>query len=85
MTKTETMLLAVHRGPIIPLADICDKYFSLCYQKAREKAALNELPVPTWRLTESRKAPLMVLVSDLANYIDTQGDAERERWAKSQI
>lgn len=54
-------------------------------KKAREKAALNMLLVPAWRLIAARTAPLMVRLSDLAEYIDTQGDAEKVRHAKSQI
>ena len=85
MTPTEVMLLAVHRAPLIPLADICKQYFNVGPKKAREKAALNLLPVPAWRLLDSREAPLMVRLSDLAAYIDTQGDAEKAQHAKSQI
>ena len=85
MTKTEIMLLAIHKAPLVALKDICDRYFGLCFQKAQEKAALNQLPVPTWRTMDSRKSPLMVRLSDLAEYIDTQGDAERDRWVKSQV
>lgn len=85
MTKTEAMLLQVHGAPLVPLADICERYFGIGYKKASEYAALQRLPVPTWRLLNSKRAPLLVRVSDLAEYIDTSGDAERERWQKSQV
>lgn len=85
MTPTLVMLLAVHRSPLVKLADISEHYFNLEPKGAYAKAALNLLPVPTWRLIDSKKAPLMVRLSDLADYIDTQGDAQKERWEKSQI
>lgn len=85
MTNTEITLLAVHKSPLVPLKDICKPYFNCGIEEARRQAALNLLPVPAWRLLESRKAPLMVRVTDLAQYIDSQGDAEKVRWQQSQI
>lgn len=85
MSNTLTMLLAVHRAPMVRLADICEHYFNCDAKAAYAKAALNRLPVPAWRLIDSRKAPLMVRLLDLAEYIDNQGDVEKARWAKSQI
>lgn len=84
MTKTELMLLATYRDPMIPLSLICDKYFNLQLKSAQAKASLNQLPVPTWRLVESRKAPLMVRLVDLAEFIDTRSEEERARWENSQ-
>lgn len=78
MTKTEIMLLAVHKAPVVRLEDVCEKYFGVQYDTARARAALNQLPVPTWRLIDSQKAPLMVRLSDLATYIDTTAEAARE-------
>lgn len=85
MTKTETMLLAVHRSPVVPLSAICDQYFNCCIKVASNRAALNRLPVPAWKLLNSQKAPFMVRITDLAEYIDSQGDIERVRWKQSQI
>lgn len=77
MTPTETMLLAVHRSPIIPLADICDKWFGLSIAEARRQAALRALPVPVWRTVESQKGPLMVRLTDLATFADATADFSR--------
>lgn len=85
MTTTVDLLLKVHGGVMIPLADICDRYFACDIRWARQKAALNQLPVPTWRLVDSKKAPLMVRVTDLAEYIDKRGAAEKAEHAKSQL
>ena len=85
MTKTELMLLATYRDPMIPLSLICEKYFNMQLKSAQAKAALNLLPVPTWRLIDSRKAPLMVRLTDLATYLDSRSDTERARWEQSQL
>lgn len=85
MTNTEIMLLAVHRSPLVRLEDICDRYFGIAYDTARSKAALNQLPVPTWRLIDSQKAPLMVRLSDLAAHIDSTAEAAVESHDNSRI
>ncbi len=82
---TSLALMSIHKAPAIPLADICERYFALSYEEALKKAARNELPVPTFRLTNSRKAPLMVSAEELGNWIDkTQAEA-RAMWERSQV
>ncbi|MEB7537383.1 pyocin activator PrtN family protein [Pantoea anthophila] len=51
---------------------------------AERKAADNKLPVPTFRTADSQKAPRMVHIADLADYIDVQRKASRELYAASQ-
>lgn len=85
MTPTETMLLAVHRSPVIPLEDICEKLFGLRIPEARRQAALNILPVPAWRAVESQKGPLLVHLVDLAKFVDTKAEDASAAWTKSQI
>lgn len=82
---TSLALMSLYKSPAIPLADICERYFALSYDEALKKAARNELPVPTFRLTSSRKAPLMVSAEELGNWIDkTQAEA-RSLWERSQV
>lgn len=52
---------------------------------AYEKAALNELPIPTFRAAESQKAPRLVHVDDLARWLDEQRARARQQWEKSQV
>ncbi len=85
MNPTELRLLVVHDAATIPLSEICDRYLSLSHQKAREAAALNQLPFPTFRLRESIRSPLMVHISDLANHIDAQHVAAQQAWTHSQV
>jgi hypothetical protein len=84
MTPSEAALAARFGGPAAPLADVCQTYFGLDYKAARERAAANRLPVTTFRLTDSQKAPLMVHITDLAAYIDATHAAARKEWEKSQ-
>lgn len=85
MSLTEVALLATHRSPIILVRDICQTYFGVGYERACQLAALNRLPVPTFRLWESQKAPLLVGSKDLAAYIDETSESARQAGAQSQI
>jgi hypothetical protein len=86
MTPTELTLTAIHKGPVIPLADICEKYLSNNYDTARRKAALHVLPFPAFQLDETnRKSAWLVRASDLAAYLDAKSALARAAWQKSQL
>lgn len=82
---TSLALMSIFKTPTIPLGDICERYFSLSYEEAMKKAARNELPVPTFRLTSSRKSPIMVSAEALGNWIDKTEAAARDSWERSQV
>lgn len=82
---TSLALMSIHKSPAIPLADVCEKYFSLSYEEALKKAARNELPVPAFRLSNSRKAPMMVSAEDLGAWIDKNQTEAAELWKRSQV
>jgi len=48
-------------------------------------AGLNQLPIPTFRLNGSQKAPICVHVDDLAKHIDQERARAKEVWRKSQL
>lgn len=73
------------QDPVVPLADICTKYLNLSAKAAMEKAALNQLPFPTFRLADSQRAPLLVSVTDLMAHIEARHAAANESWLKSQV
>lgn len=83
--NTAFALLARFESPTVKLEDICDEFFGMGKEKAYQRAALNELPVPTFRTSESQKAPRMVHVDDLAKLLDEQRAAARIEWEQSQI
>jgi hypothetical protein len=82
--STEHRLMAVHRATALRLDDISMAYLGLSPQVARQRAALNDLPFPTFRLSESVKAPILVHVTDLATHIDVQHEKATESWQHSQ-
>ena len=85
MNDTELKLLAIHKGPAVPLDKICERYLNMSIKTAIEAAALNRLPFPTFRLGESRKAPLMVNIKDLATHMDEGHRCAKASWERSQV
>ena len=84
ITPTELRLMALHRALALRLDDICEQYLGVTATVARKRAIANDLPFPTYRATDSAKAPFMVDVRELANHIDTAGTQAREQWGKQQ-
>lgn len=85
MTNTELQLLAIYRSPAIPLAEVAERYFNLSVAEAQRNAAVNALPVSTFRLRESKRAPLMISVAELAEHIDNQHNSGLESYLRSRI
>lgn len=82
---TSLALISIHKSPAIPLADVCEKYFALSYEEAIRKALRNELPVPAFRLAQSRKAPMMVSAESLGAWIDKNESAAKALWERGQV
>ncbi len=82
---TSLALMAIYKTPVIPLTEVCERFFGLSYEEALKKAARNELPVPAFRLTNSRKAPFVVSAEALGNWIDKQEAAAVALWQRSQV
>ena len=85
MSPTEMQLIATLRSPVVRLDAICDTYLNMPIHRANDMASMHMLSVPTFRLSDSRKAPRMVKVSDLAELIDTQAAQARAHWENSQL
>lgn len=84
MTPTEVTLLALHKRVAVQVEEISEHYLGLSPLVARQRAAMNKLPFPTYRITESAKSPLLVNISDLARHIDEQHEAAQKEWQRSQ-
>lgn len=84
MTDTELKLLAVYRSPVVRLDAICEPYLSLTKVSARQRAALNQLPFPTFRVGGG-KSPLLVHIADLACALERGRATGREGWERSQL
>lgn len=71
--------MAEFEASVIPLSDIAERYFGMKPVTADKKAGAGDLPVPTFRIGDSQKAPRMVHVNDLADFIDKRrGEAKIE-------
>lgn len=78
--NTAFALLARFESPTVPLEDICEEFFGLRRDKAYQHASMQSLPVPTFRASDSQKAPRLVHVDDLARYLDDQRAKARKEW-----
>ncbi|EPN6881999.1 pyocin activator PrtN family protein [Providencia rettgeri] len=69
--NTVFLLMAEFETSQIPLSVVAEKFLNLTPSYADRQAALGKLPFPTYR-DDSQKAPRMVHISDLAEWIDQQ-------------
>jgi hypothetical protein len=76
--NTMFLLMAEYETATVPLSQVCEKYFGMKATTAERKASENKLPIVTFRTAESQKAPRMVHIADLADYIDCQRKVSRE-------
>lgn len=79
--KTEYMLLLEFETTDIPLADICEKYFSLGLIEAKAQASRQSLPVPVFR-GGSQKSQWLISVHHLAKYLDAQKEQAEKDWKR---
>ncbi|MBG6248354.1 MULTISPECIES: pyocin activator PrtN family protein [Symbiopectobacterium] len=68
--NTMFLLMAEFNTATIPLSDIAERYLGMKPVTADGKAGAGKLPIPTFRIGDSQKAPRMVHVKDLADFID---------------
>ena len=75
--NTMFLLMAEYETATVPLSQVCEKFFGLKSAPAERKASENKLPIPTFRTADSQKAPRMVHISDLAEFIDRQREESK--------
>lgn len=77
--NTVFLLMAEFGTPTIPLSQIAERYLGMKPETANKKANCGELALPSFRLDQGQKAPRIVHVKDLADFIDRKRDeAKRE-------
>lgn len=79
--NTTFLLMAEFETSTIPLAQIAERYLGMKPSTADKKAGAGDLPIPTFRIGDSQKAPRMVHVKDLAEFIDTKRKEARDELA----
>ncbi|HGJ5855689.1 MAG TPA: pyocin activator PrtN family protein [Arsenophonus nasoniae] len=76
--NTLFLLMAEYESSQIPLSVVAEKFLNLSPAYANKKASLGDLPFPTYR-DNSQKAPRMVDIRDLAEWIDkSRKDARKQ-------
>lgn len=69
-SPTLFMLMSIYPGPTVKLEDIADHYFGVSPRTAQARVTAGRLPIPAFRINQ--KAPYLVHLSDLAQFIDDQ-------------
>jgi len=82
--KTVFLLMAEFDTSQINLEDMCEKYLKMDVRTAKRKAKLQQLPFPVSHDPASQKAPYLVHVIDLAEYLDKINALARKDWARMQ-
>lgn len=78
MFTTELMLYGKYQNAVIPLAVCCKEITGLSYKKACEAINRGEWPFPVTRAYNSTRAPYLVHIRDLAQYLDETFESARE-------
>lgn len=81
--QTVFLLMAIHNDVVLPLSIVAEHYLGMSPRRAKEMAAAGTLPIPTFRLVKSQKAPRMVHLQDLADWIDRQRQEAAKQWYRS--
>ena len=74
-------LLAKYGDINIPLEKCCRDYFGMEVKKANERACLQDLPVPTYKLGGGR-SPWFVSAEKLAEHIDKKRAEAEKDWSQ---
>lgn len=82
--NTNFALLARFGSPSIQLEEVCEEFFGITVKTAKQRIKGQNFPVPTFRLTESERAPVLIQVEDLAKYIDTRYSEALAEWQSVQ-
>ncbi|WP_245732142.1 pyocin activator PrtN family protein [Thalassotalea agarivorans] len=65
---------------LIPLEELAQPVLGLSKNSAKRKAKKYELPFPVVKLNGSQKAPYLVSINDLAEYIESRCSTARIEW-----
>lgn len=76
--NTIFLLMAEFNTATIPLNLIAERYLGMKPATASKKADAGDLLIPSFRMNNSQKAPRIVHVQDLAEYIDSEREKARK-------
>lgn len=82
--NTLFLLMSEFNSIHVPIEHVATKYLSLSRREAMERANKNTLPFPVFRGSESRKAPMLVDLRDVANWLDKIRMVHKKDWEQLQ-
>jgi hypothetical protein len=82
---TQDLLFSKFGSVIIPVEEIAETYLNLARRTALNKAKTHSLPFPCFKLGDSNKAPYVVHLTELVNFIEKKRSEERNVWKSFQI
>ena len=68
---------------MIPLDELSQSVLGMSVNTAKRRAKSCELPFPAVKLNNSQKAPYLVSIQDLAQYIEDKCNCARIEWKKA--
>lgn len=75
------LLLGMFNGADVPLEKVVAHYLPhLSEREWKRRASLQQLPFPVFRAEKSQKAPWLVNVNALAEYLDKQAAEQAKDW-----
>ena len=77
-----SFLLAMkYQSPVVPLEVIVKDFLPhLKIETAKKRAAVQDLPFPTFKAEDSNKAPYMVNIADVALWLNKQSQISKQDW-----
>ncbi|MGL5948266.1 MAG: pyocin activator PrtN family protein [Aeromonas sp.] len=77
--NTAYLLMAEYETGTLTLDQISERYLGIAPRSAEARARSHSLPFPTFRLGDGNKAPRLVHLQDLADFIDRRrAEAKKE-------
>ncbi|WP_413113844.1 pyocin activator PrtN family protein [Thaumasiovibrio sp. DFM-14] len=78
--NTNFALLARFESPTVELRNVCQEFFGITPKTAEQKVKACDFPVPTFKLRDSERSPSLIMVEDLATYIDKRYQQAKADW-----
>ncbi|MGR5364247.1 pyocin activator PrtN family protein [Vibrio mediterranei] len=78
--NTNFALLARFQSPTVELKQVSQEFFGITPKTAEQRAKACDFPVPTFKLRDSERSPSLVMVEDLAIYIDKRYASAKSDW-----
>lgn len=78
--NTQFALFARFESPTVELKQVSQEFFGITPRTAEMRAKVNDFPVPTFKLRDSERSPTLIMVKDLATYIDKRYQSARADW-----